>query len=176
LDSRNANVGGATPRQVVYYFPVILTKSFGFSNRLALILSAVDFISLCVWGSVIMLLIDRFGRVPLMLFGSIGCGLCFTLTTIGLGVGTKASYAMAVSFMFGYHLFYVRLLPALFPKHLVDSMVLCSPFPSIAGPVLLGNSVPVPLRNQLVADAQHWQQRRHGHELAVRVRGGDHDP
>jgi hypothetical protein len=94
-------------QQVVYYFPVILTQSFGFSKRLALILSAVDFISLCFWGSSVMLLIDRFGRIPLMLFGSIGCGVCFTLTTIGLGIGTKASYAMAVSFMFGYHLFYV---------------------------------------------------------------------
>ncbi|OAL31214.1 hypothetical protein AYO20_08269 [Fonsecaea nubica] len=109
---------------VVYYFPVILTKSFGFSNRLALILSAIDFISLCVWGSVIMLLIDRFGRVPLMLFGSIGCGVCFTLTTIGLGIGTKASYAMAVSFMFGYHLFYglsYLAIPFLYPSEINSS-------------------------------------------------------
>lgn len=108
LNDSNTHNGFSKNSQVVYYFPVILTKSFGFSNRLALILSAIDFISLCVWGSVIMLLIDRFGRVPLMLFGSIGCGICFTLTTVGLGIGTKASYAMAVSFMFGYHLFYVR--------------------------------------------------------------------
>jgi MFS family permease len=74
---------------------------------MALILSAVDFMALCLWGSLIMLVIDRYGRKPLMLQGAIGCGICFTLTTIGLGIGTKPSYAMAVSFMFGYHLFYV---------------------------------------------------------------------
>ena len=53
------------------------------------------------------LLIDRYGRKPLMLFGSIGCGVCFTLTAIGLGIGTKPSYAMSVAFIFGYHMFYV---------------------------------------------------------------------
>jgi len=93
--------------QVVYYFPVILTNSFGFSPRLALILSGVDFTSLMVWGSLMALLIDRFGRKPLMLFGAIGCGACFTITTIGLALGTKATYAMSVSFIFGYHMFYV---------------------------------------------------------------------
>jgi hypothetical protein len=92
----------------VYYFPVILVDSFGFSARMALILSAIDFITLCLWGSMITLVIDRFGRKPLMLMGSIGCGICFTLTTVGLALGTKPSNAMAVSFMFGYHLFYVR--------------------------------------------------------------------
>jgi MFS family permease len=100
-----------TKIQVVYYFPVILTQSFGFSPRLALILAGVDFISLMFWGSMITVLIDRYGRKPLMLFGSIGCGLCFTLTTIGLGIGTKATYAMSVAFIFGYHLFYVSLCP-----------------------------------------------------------------
>jgi MFS family permease len=93
--------------QVVYYFPVILTDSFGFSPRMALILSGVDFISLMIWGSVMMLLIDRYGRKPLMLFGAIGCGICFTLTTVGLAIGTKQTYAMSVAFIFGYHLFYV---------------------------------------------------------------------
>lgn len=53
------------------------------------------------------LLIDRFGRKPLMLFGALGCGTCFTLVTVGLAINTKPSLAMSVSFIFGYHLFYV---------------------------------------------------------------------
>lgn len=93
--------------QVVYYFPIILTNSFGFSPRLALILAGVDFTSLMFWGSVMALLIDRFGRIPLMLFGAIGCGMCFTLVTVGLAVGSKSTLAMSVAFIFGYHLFYV---------------------------------------------------------------------
>ena len=92
---------------MVYYFLVILTQSFGFSPRLALVLSAVDFLTLCFWGSLITLPNDRFGRKPLMLFGSIGCGVCFTMVTIGLGIGTKSTHAMSIAFIFGYHLFYV---------------------------------------------------------------------
>ena len=44
-----------------------------------------------------------------MYFGSIGCGICFTLVTVGLGVGTKPSNGMAVAFMFAYHLCYAGL-------------------------------------------------------------------
>ncbi|KAK3669300.1 hypothetical protein LTR78_010838 [Recurvomyces mirabilis] len=109
---------------VVYYFPVILTNSFGFSPRLALILSGVDFISLMVWGSLMALLIDRFGRKPLMLFGAIGCGICFTITTIGLAIGTKATFAMSVSFIFGYHMFYgvsFLCIPFLYPSEINSS-------------------------------------------------------
>jgi MFS family permease len=104
----------------VYYFPVILTESFGFSPRLALILSGVDFISLMFWGSCASLLIDRFGRKPLMLFGAVGCGICFTLVTVGLAIGTKPTLAMSVSFIFGYHLFYVsRYLYSVTPQTIV---------------------------------------------------------
>lgn len=74
---------------------------------MALVLAGVDFISLMIWGSVITLFIDRYGRKPLMLFGSIGCGICFTIVTVGLAIGTKATLAMSVAFIFGYHLFYV---------------------------------------------------------------------
>ena len=102
---------------MVYYLPVILTQSFGFSPRLALILAGVDFTSLMFWGSIITLFIDRWGRKPLMLFGSIGCGICFVICTIGLALGTQKTYAMAVSFIFGYHIFYVSH-PALMHRRL----------------------------------------------------------
>lgn len=72
-----------------------------------MILAGVDFTSLMFWGSIEALLIDRFGRKPLMLFGSIGCGICFTITTVGLAIHTKPTSAMSVAFIFGYHLFYV---------------------------------------------------------------------
>ena len=97
--------------QVVYYFPVILTQSFGFSSRMAVVLSGVDFLALCFFGYLASILLDRVGRKPLMYFGSIRCGVCFTLVTLGLALATKASYAMSVSFIFGYHLFYVQINP-----------------------------------------------------------------
>ncbi|TKA58250.1 hypothetical protein B0A49_11727 [Cryomyces minteri] len=91
---------------VVYYLPVILTKSFGFSNQLALILTAVDFISLMFWGSIVMLAIDRWGRKKLMLLGAFGMGCSFTVAVIGLALETKASYAVAVTGIFVYNVFF----------------------------------------------------------------------
>jgi len=70
--------------------PVILTQSFGFSNQLALILTAVDFISLMIWGSVVMLVIDRWGRRKLMLLGCFRMGCSFTVAVIGLALKTKS--------------------------------------------------------------------------------------
>ncbi|KAF2687384.1 general substrate transporter [Lentithecium fluviatile CBS 122367] len=89
---------------VVYYLPVILTQSFGFSSRMALILSAVDFISLCFWGLMIFFVIDRVGRKNLMLYGALGQSFCFAMAAIGLGIGTTAMNGIAVAFIFFYHI------------------------------------------------------------------------
>jgi hypothetical protein len=72
-----------------------------------LILTAVDFISLMVWGSVVMLAIDRWGRRKLMLLGAFGMGCSFTVAVIGLALKTKASYAVAVTGIFVYNAFFV---------------------------------------------------------------------
>jgi len=105
------------------------------------------------------LLIDRFGRKPLMLFGALGCGVCFTLVTVGLAIDSKPSLAMSVSFIFGYHLFYVSL------------------FSYVSGPqsdksCILGRIVPlhtilISLGDKLLSHAQHRQLYRYGSELAV---------
>ncbi|OBT82912.1 hypothetical protein VE02_08972 [Pseudogymnoascus sp. 03VT05] len=91
---------------VVYYMPVILTTSFGFSDRTALILSACDFISLMFWGSIVMLVIDKWGRKNLMLVGALAQGISFGVAAAGLGIGTKASEAVAVTAIFVYHVFF----------------------------------------------------------------------
>jgi sugar porter (SP) family MFS transporter len=92
---------------VVYYMPVILKTSFGFSDRTALILSACDFISLMFWGSIVMLVIDKWGRKNLMLVGALAQGISFGVAATGLGIGTKASEAVAVTAIFVYHVFFV---------------------------------------------------------------------
>jgi len=98
---------------VVYYLPVVLRTSFGFSDRTALILSACDFMSLCLWGSLVMIVIDKFGRKPLMLIGAAAQGVCFAGAATGLGIGTKSSSAVAVAFIFLYHVAFVRPPPPL---------------------------------------------------------------
>ncbi|ODM17311.1 hypothetical protein SI65_06986 [Aspergillus cristatus] len=68
---------------------------------MALILSAVDSISLMFWGSMAGLLIDRIGRK--------GSSLCFALVAVGLrygGADNKGMSILAVVFIFVYYVFY----------------------------------------------------------------------
>jgi hypothetical protein len=74
---------------------------------MALVLTAVDFISLCFWGLMIFFVIDRIGRKKLMLYGAVGMSLSFALAAVGLGIGTKASNGMAVAFIFVYNVCFV---------------------------------------------------------------------
>ncbi|KAF2096100.1 general substrate transporter [Rhizodiscina lignyota] len=91
---------------IVYYLPVLLVDSFGFSQRLALILSAVDSISLMIWGSVASLLIDRVGRRKLMLFGAFGNAIFFAIAAAGLSQDTRGWNAVAVTAIFLYYVTY----------------------------------------------------------------------
>ncbi|UPL02316.1 hypothetical protein LCI18_013250 [Fusarium solani-melongenae] len=98
---------------IAYYLPVVLVRSFGMSERLALILSAVDSMQLMFWGALAAFLIDRVGRRRLMIMG-VGCsGVCFTLVAVGLRYGgpsaddsNKAMSILAVTFIFLYYVFY----------------------------------------------------------------------
>ena len=94
---------------IAYYLPVVLTRSVGLSSRMALILSAVDSISLMFWGATAGLLIDRVGRKRLMLFGVSGSCICFALVAVGLQYGgpeNKGMSILAVVFIFVYYVFY----------------------------------------------------------------------
>ncbi|KAJ5753764.1 uncharacterized protein N7511_007917 [Penicillium nucicola] len=115
-------VGGTNV--IAYYLPVVLTRSVGLDNRMALILSAVDSMSLMFWGFVAALLIDRIGRKRLMLFGAAGSSLCFALVAVGLRYGGPSNRGMsilAVVFIFVYYVFYgVSLLsiPYIYPAEI----------------------------------------------------------
>lgn len=97
---------------IASYLPIVLTRSVGLSNRMSLILSACDSISLMFWGSMASLLIDRVGRKKLMLWGALMCSISFALVAVGLrysGEGStsnKGMSIMAVVFIFVYYIFY----------------------------------------------------------------------
>ncbi|KAK3075809.1 hypothetical protein LTR53_000511 [Teratosphaeriaceae sp. CCFEE 6253] len=91
---------------VAYYLPVVLERSFGFSPRMALILSACDSMQWMFWGAMTTQVIERFGRKKLMYFGASGCSLCFAVTAIGLGIGNKVSNGVAVAFIFIFYFFF----------------------------------------------------------------------
>jgi hypothetical protein len=92
---------------VAYYLPVVLERSFGFSPRLSLILSACDSMQWMFWAAMAYFVIERVGRFKLMLFGAAGCSMCFAVTGAGLGVGGKVGNGIAVAFIFLYYFFYV---------------------------------------------------------------------
>ncbi|KAI6821553.1 hexose carrier protein [Hortaea werneckii] len=91
---------------VAYYLPVVLERSFGFTPRMSLILSACDSMQWMFWGTMMIFVIERFGRKKLMLFGASGCSLCFAVSAIGLGIGTQASNGVAVAFIFLFYFFF----------------------------------------------------------------------
>ncbi|RMX74517.1 hypothetical protein D0869_12516 [Hortaea werneckii] len=91
---------------VAYYLPVVLERSFGFTPRMSLILSACDSMQWMFWGTMMIFVIERFGRKKLMLFGASGCSLCFAVSAIGLGFGTQASNGVAVAFIFLFYFFF----------------------------------------------------------------------
>lgn len=153
---------------VVYYLPVILTHSFGFSNQMALILTAVDFISLMFWGSVVMLAIDRWGRKKLMLLGAFGMGCSFTVAVIGLALETKASYAVAVTGIFVYNAFFVSLF-LLLPMHqLVSHSLNVSNY--FTGDIFLVNSIQLPFRDQFSTSSKLGSFRCHDDTMALCLR------
>lgn len=119
MNFRRIVLGAGTPffqqiggvNVIAYYLPVVLVRSFGMSERLALILSAVDSMSLMFWGAVAALLIDRIGRRRLMLWGVACSGICFALVAVGLRYGGPGNNndgmtIMAVVFIFMYYVFY----------------------------------------------------------------------
>ncbi|KAL3429879.1 general substrate transporter [Aspergillus tetrazonus] len=109
---------------IAYYLPVVLTRSVGLSSRMALILSAVDSMSLMFWGSMAALLIDRVGRKKLMLMGVAASSVCFALVAVGLRYGgpdNKGMSIMAVVFIFVYYVFCgmpLLLIPYIYPAEI----------------------------------------------------------
>ncbi|KAA8646687.1 sugar porter family MFS transporter [Aspergillus tanneri] len=96
---------------IAYYLPVVLVRSFGMTDRMALALSACDSISLMFWGAITAFLIDRVGRRRLMLGGVAASGICFALVAVGLRYGgpgspNKGMSIFAVVFIFMYYVFY----------------------------------------------------------------------
>ena len=92
---------------VAYYLPVVLERSFGFSPRMSLILSAIDSMQWMFWAGIAIAVIERIGRRKLLLFGATGQGVCFAVAAVGLGVGGKTANGVAVAFIFLFYLFFV---------------------------------------------------------------------
>jgi sugar porter (SP) family MFS transporter len=88
------------------YLPVVLTRSVGLSDRLALVLSSCNAVSLLFFGLAACFFIDSVGRRKLMLFGAITQSISFFMVAIGLRVGTYSMSIFATTFTFIYYAVY----------------------------------------------------------------------
>ncbi|KAJ5622739.1 hypothetical protein N7490_011344 [Penicillium lividum] len=91
---------------IANYLPVVLTRSIGLSDHLALILSAVYSHLLTIWAMASMLAIDSLGRRTLLLFGAVGQGVAFILIAVGIYLDTYPMSIFSVVFIFVYNLFF----------------------------------------------------------------------
>jgi sugar porter (SP) family MFS transporter len=91
---------------IANYLPIVLTRSVGLSDRLALILSACNSMGLMFWATMAMSLIESFGRKKLLLLGALGQGICFFMVAVGVRVGGQGMSIFAVAFIFVYEVFF----------------------------------------------------------------------
>jgi sugar porter (SP) family MFS transporter len=91
---------------IANYLPIVLTRSVGLSDRLALILSAVYSHALTLWATASMLAIDSLGRKALLVAGAAGQGISFFLIAAGINIGTYNMSIFAVVFIFVYNFFF----------------------------------------------------------------------
>ncbi|KAM0192753.1 hypothetical protein ACHAPI_008113 [Fusarium lateritium] len=96
---------------IAYYLPIVFVRSFGMTERMALILTAADNMQLMFWGALAAILIDRVGRRRLMMMGVVASSICFALVAVGLRYSgpnnsNKSMSILAVAFIFIYYVFY----------------------------------------------------------------------
>lgn len=91
---------------IANYLPVVLTKSVGLSDRLALIISAVYSHVLMIWATTSMLVIDSFGRRNFLLAGAAGQSIAFFMIAIGIWVGIYSMSIFTIVFIFVYNFFF----------------------------------------------------------------------
>jgi sugar porter (SP) family MFS transporter len=143
---------------IAYYLSVILKDSFGFSSRMALILSVVDFILYSIWTLIGTQLIDRVGRKNLLLVGAVGQSICFGMAALGLSIGNKPMNGFAVAFIFLFYVFHVSSNSIERQQGEINDSV---------GIILLPYSLHLSERDQLPAYAQQWGRCCHDDPVAV---------
>ncbi|OQV06790.1 hypothetical protein CLAIMM_11315 [Cladophialophora immunda] len=131
--------GQSTGAFVVNNYATVIYSSMGFGSRDQLIL-ACGWISVSIFGNLGgALVVDRFGRKPLMLWAFIGCCFCLTLEAamvaryaaagtnkVGLGFALFASYAFSVFYTPGIDCNNAIFLGELFPNHIrAKAVTLC---------------------------------------------------
>lgn len=96
----------ACPKTVTYYLPRLLTTFIGASRKEALWISGLSSVDSATATLVAVFTVDRFGRVPYMLWGAVAQAIMFVIIASLLGtapLGNKSFGIAAVVMLFVYY-------------------------------------------------------------------------
>jgi Sugar (and other) transporter len=99
-DRENTKLNFYSINLIIYYAPYILVTQFHRTQRVAMILGASNASTYFAFGMLAVLVIERFGRRSLMMFGSTGMGLCMVLLAVLTGAGGLGEGIAGIVFMF----------------------------------------------------------------------------
>lgn len=96
-----------------YYLPSVLEDSVGFSNMMARLLTGCNSVSYLLFSFIGIPNVERWGRRKMMMYASLGQGLCYLCITILLSFNEDPNYAYktqvasaSVAFFFLYYVFF----------------------------------------------------------------------
>ncbi|RFU32306.1 hypothetical protein B7463_g4017, partial [Scytalidium lignicola] len=91
---------------IVYYATTLFTQTVGLDLNTASLLGGINGIIYMVTGLVVVMLVDRIGRRPMLLFGSAGMSATMICFTILVALGGKNNGWGAVAMVFAFNTFF----------------------------------------------------------------------
>ena len=91
---------------VVYFVPTALEDNVGLTHNLALVIGGCVQCMFVLGSLYPTFFVDKVGRRPPMMWGSLGCGLSMMLIAVCLSLGTHAASSAAVTWFFTYMLIF----------------------------------------------------------------------
>ncbi|ETN44477.1 uncharacterized protein HMPREF1541_10147 [Cyphellophora europaea CBS 101466] len=101
-----SNLTSAGINLVVYFVPTALQENVGLTHNLALIIGGCVQCMFVIGSLYPTFFIDRSGRRPPMLWGSIGLGVSMMMIAVLLSVGKQVTSSAAIAFFFTYMLIF----------------------------------------------------------------------
>lgn len=88
---------------IVYYATTLFTQTVGLDLNTASLLGGINGIIYMITGLVVIVLVDRIGRRPMLLFGSVGMSATMICFTVLVALGGKNNGWGAVAMVFAFN-------------------------------------------------------------------------
>jgi MFS family permease len=91
---------------VIFYANIVLEQNIGLSHETSALVSGFLQLSFFVGTCAPIYLLDRVGRKPILLFGSIVLTICLVLFVVGITIDTSSSANLALAMLVAFQLFF----------------------------------------------------------------------